>query len=204
MLERVLVDESLFTQNVSPEMLPNDGIERRVLITEQQLEQRVSELGRQISEDYKDKNPLLIGVLNGSFIFMADLAKKLDPDLGEEFEFMQISSYNGTESSREPKIIKDLNTDIGGRNVLIVEDVVDTGYSMDALLKILAERNAASVKICALLSKPEMREVEVPIAYLGFEIPKVWVEGYGLDTDKKFRGLPFVVYRVPHDLQKAN
>ncbi|MBI1864122.1 hypoxanthine phosphoribosyltransferase [Candidatus Woesebacteria bacterium] len=139
---------------------------------------------------------MLVGILKGSFIFLADLARKLDPTLQAEVDFMAVTSY-GTDqvSSRNPRIIKDLTTDITKRHVLLVEDIVDTGYSIDTLLGILKARNPASLKVCALVSKPDRREKEVQIDYLGFRIPDVWVEGYGMDTDERNRGLPNIAFR---------
>jgi hypoxanthine phosphoribosyltransferase len=178
------------------ERVPHDGVEREVLIDEKKAAKRINELGKQISQDYKGKNPLLVGILKGSFIFLGDLFRKLDPDLQAEVDFMEVSSYGGKqESSRQPKIGKDLSTNIDGRHVIVVEDIVDTGYSFDSLLKILKARNPASLKTCALVSKPDRREVDVPIDYLGFTIKDVWVEGYGMDTDQKNRGLRDVVFR---------
>lgn len=176
--------------------LPNDGIERTILIEEEKIAQRVKSLADEISKDYKDKDPILVGILKGSFVFLADLTRELDPDLQVEVDFMEISSYGtGQESSREPKIAKDISTEIQGRHVIVVEDIVDTGYSFDTLLAILRARKPASLKTCALVSKPSRREIEVPIDYLGFEIENVWVEGYGMDTDQKNRDLPDIVYR---------
>ena len=164
----------------------------KVEISEAQIKERIREMAKEISKDYKGKDLLLVSVLKGSFIFAADLIRELDLE-DNEVDFMAISSYNGeTESSKNPRIIKDVDTDIRGRNVLIVEDIVDTGYSFETLTRILSARNPASLKTCALLSKPERREVEVPIDYLGFEIPNFWAEGYGLDTNQKGRGHRFI------------
>jgi hypoxanthine phosphoribosyltransferase len=136
-----------------------------------------------------------VGILKGSFVFMADLARELDPEIQPEFDFMAVSSYNGKKSSGQPKIEKDLNIDIKDRNVLVVEDIVDTGYSFETLLKILKARNPSTLKTCALLSKPDRREVDVPVDYKGFEIPDKWVEGFGLDTDQLNRNLPDIWHR---------
>jgi len=169
---------------------PNDDIAREILIDSETIEKRVGELGQILSNDYYNKKPVLVGVLKGSFIFLADLIRELDPDLQAEVDFMAVSSYKGTVSSREPKIEKDLSINIDGRHVIVFEDIVDTGYSFYTLLRILSARNPASLKTCALLSKPNAREIEVPIDYLGFEIENEWVEGYGLDTNQQYRGLP--------------
>jgi len=169
---------------------------QEVLFSREEISMRVAELGKKISEDYKDKRPLLVGILKGSFIFLADLAREIDPDIGAQIDFMEVSSYGaGKESSGDPKIVKDVSQDIRGRNVIVVEDIVDTGYSFATLLAILKSRGPLSLKTCALLSKPDRREVDVPIDYLGFTIKDEWVEGYGLDTDQDFRGLPDIVFR---------
>lgn len=176
--------------------LPNDGVQREILISEEKIAKKVKELGERISEDYKGKKPILVGILKGSFVFLADLFRELNPDLQAQVDFMEISSYgNSTESSRSPKIGKDLSTNIEGRHVIIVEDIVDTGYSFKTLLNILNARNPASLKTCALVSKPDRREVDVPIDYLGFEIENVWIEGQGMDTNQLNRGLKDITYR---------
>lgn len=171
-------------------------LNQEILLSREIISERVAELGRQISEDYKDKKPLLVGILKGSFIFLADLIRNIDPAVGAQVDFMEVSSYgSGKESSGDPKITKDLGIDIRGRNIIVVEDIVDTGYSFNTLLAILRSRGPASLKTCAFLSKPDRREVDVPIDYLGFTIEDKWVEGYGLDTDQDFRGLSDIVYR---------
>lgn len=171
-------------------------VEREQLVSKDQIATRVRELGEQITKDYKDKNLLLIGVLKGSFIFLADLVREIDLD-DIEIDFIGISSYGQkTESSRAPKFTKDTSINIEGRNILIVEDIVDTGYSFKTLIAILKSRNPSSIKTCALLSKPDKREVEVPIDYLGFTIGDKWVEGYGIDTKEKFRGQPNITSRT--------
>lgn len=161
-----------------------------ILLSEAVIRERVKALASEISEDYQDKKLLIIGILRGAFIFAADIIRELSeklPDL--EVDFIALSSYSdGEESSRAPRIEKDLNTNIEGWDVLIVEDIVDTGYSFDKLLKLLLSRNPSSLKTCVLLSKPGRREVDVDIDYLGFNIEDRWVEGYGLDTLQKGRG----------------
>jgi hypoxanthine phosphoribosyltransferase len=155
------------------------------------------QLKNKISNQYQKtirQSPILVRVLKGSFIFSEPYEN--GPDLQAEVDFMEVSSYGSKqESSRQPRIGKDLSTNIDGRHVIVVEDIVDTGYSFDSILKILKARNPASLKTCALVSKPDRREVEVPIDYLGFTIGDVWVEGYGMDTNQKNRGLPDVVFR---------
>ena len=171
-------------------------VEREQLVSKDQIALRVHELGEQITNDYKDKNLLLIGVLKGSFIFMADLVREINLN-DIEIDFIGISSYGQkTESSRAPKFTKDTSINIEGRHILIVEDIVDTGYSFKTLLAILNSRNPASIKTCSLLSKPDKREVEVSIDYLGFTIGDKWVEGYGIDTKERFRGQPNITSRT--------
>lgn len=163
------------------------------LISENDIKERVMELGREISDDYDDSDPVvLIGVLTGATIFQADLAREISLEK-LEIDNIAISSYDGTQSSRIPRILKDLTHPIEGKHVIICEDIVDTGYSMAKLLEILMTRGALSVRICALLSKPERREIDIPIHYLGFEIPDKWVEGYGLDSDGKGRNRKNIV-----------
>lgn len=171
-----------------------------VLFTKEQIQKRVKDLAQKIHKDYQNKDLLVVGVLKGAFVFVSDLIRELD-ELGLrdlEIDFIGVSSYgSGKESSKSPQITKDTDTNMENRHVLLVEDITDTGYSLDTLLKVLRLRNPKSLKICALLSKPSRREVEVPIDYLGFKIPNVWVEGYGLDTDQKNRGIKDIVYRIP-------
>lgn len=169
-----------------------------ILYSEEVIRARVKELALEIAEDYSGKKLLVVCVLRGAFIFTADLVRELAerlPDL--EIDFMALSSYgSGEESSHAPRIEKDLNTDIEGWDCLLVEDIVDTGYSFEKLLKLLQARNPKSLKTCALLSKPDRREVEVPIDYLGFSIKNRWVEGYGLDYKQKGRGRKDIVAKV--------
>ncbi len=164
----------------------------RVLIDEATLRARVAELGAQISADYADKTPLLVCILRGGVMFMTDLSRSLT--IPHHLDFMAVSSYGvGARVTRgQPRITLDLNTDIRGRHVLLVEDIVDSGHTVDHVLRVLQTREPASLKVCALLNKPSRREVYVPISYLGFEIPDVFVFGYGLDLDEYFRNLPFI------------
>jgi hypoxanthine phosphoribosyltransferase len=174
--------------------LPHDGIKREVLYTEEEISNRVKEIADKISEDYKGKAPVLIGILNGATFFLTDLMRNLDPDLSAEMDSIKISSYGmGQESSGKPEIGTDLKNDIEDRHVIIVEDIVDTGHSIHTVLPVIAEKKPASVKVCALMSKPDRREVDVPIDYLGFTIPDYWVEGGGLDSGEKNRGLRDIV-----------
>ena len=162
-----------------------------VLITTEQLQNRISELGAEIARDYAGKNPLLIGVLKGACTFLSDLMRAADIQLG--IEFMAISSYGASmRTSGEVRILKDLDVAIEGRHILVVEDIVDTGLTLNYLLANLKSRGAASVKLAALLDKFERREKKVPIDYLGFQIPDKFVVGYGLDFAERYRNLPFI------------
>ena len=172
------------------------------LYSGEEIHQRVKELAGEISKDYKGKNLLVVGILKGAFIFTADLIRELGeylPDL--EVDFMVISSYGkGEKSSKAPKIKLDLSIDIAGRDVLVVEDLVDTGYSFKKLLGLLSIRDPKSLKTCAFLSKPDRREVDVPIDYLGFTIEDRWVEGYGPDSNEKGRWRKNIVAKVKKNL----
>ena len=167
------------------------GIDR-VLITTQQLRERVSELGREISEEYAGKQPVLIGVLRGMLCFMADLMREVS--LPVSVDVMAVSSYspNGTEGSKSVRITKDLEGDIAGQDVIMVEDIVDTGMTLNYLLRYLWSRNPASVAVCTLLDKRVRRLANVPLRYVGFEIPDEFVVGYGLDYQERYRNLPFI------------
>ena len=161
----------------------------RILFSKEQLEKRVKELGATLSNDYKDKNPLLVCILKGSTLFYADLVRAMDIHLN--FDFMAVSSYGAeTRSSGEVKMIKDLDCSIADRHVIIVEDIVDTGFTLKYLTKLLCARKPASLKICTLLNKPSRREVDLTPDYVGFEVGNHFVVGYGLDYDEKFRNLP--------------
>jgi hypoxanthine phosphoribosyltransferase len=162
----------------------------QVLISEERLQARIAELGAAITRDYAGKKPVVIGVLKGSFMFMADLVRAID--LPVKVDFIGITSYEGTKSTGVVRITQDLSRSVDGKDVLLVEDIVDTGLSMRYLLDNLATRHPASVKVCALLEKPARARVKVPIEYRGFEIEDVFVVGYGLDHDGEGRNLPFV------------
>ncbi len=164
----------------------------QVLIDEESLNKRIKKLANQLNEYYEDKNELvLVGILKGSIMFMAQLAKSIK--INCTLEFMDVSSYgDGTESSGNVKIIKDLDTDISGKEVLIVEDIIDTGRTLDALRHSLIKRGANSVKIITLLDKPERRVIEIKPDWTGFKIPNEFVVGYGLDYQQKYRNLPFI------------
>lgn len=162
-----------------------------VLISEEALRAKVRELGTQIAADYEGKNPLLVSVLKGATIFVADLIREMDIPLG--IDFIATSSYgNGDASSGVVRILMDLESSISGRHVLVVEDIVDTGNTLNYLLHLLSSREPASLKLCVLLDKPERREVEVKADYTGFQIPDLFVVGYGLDYAEKYRNLPFI------------
>jgi hypoxanthine phosphoribosyltransferase len=165
----------------------------KVLIDEETLMSRVRELGREITEDYANEKEelVLVGILKGSVMFMADLAKSLK--LPVSFDFMSVSSYgSGMASSGNVRILKDLDHDISGKNVLIVEDIVDSGNTLSYIKESLLKRGAHSVKIVTLLNKPDRREKEVVVDYEGFEIPNVFVIGYGLDFAERYRNLPYI------------
>jgi len=163
-----------------------------VLITEEALRAKVEELGQAISRDYAGKDVLLIAVLKGATIFLSDLMRQIS--IPHEIDFMAISSYEGksTESTGVVRIIMDLETNIKDRNVLIVEDIIDSGYTLQYIIENLETRRPASIHICCLLDKPERREVDIPIDYLGFSIPNRFVVGYGLDYDSIYRNLPYI------------
>lgn len=164
----------------------------RVLLDEETIAARVRDLAARVSADYADSDDLvLVGVLKGAFIFMADLARHLS--VPHRVDFIALSSYNkGAVSDGAVRLIMDTRTNLTGRHVLIVEDILDTGYTLDYLLRIFRAREPASLRTCVLLSKPERRKIEVPVDYLGFEIPDVWVVGYGLDYADRFRTLPYI------------
>ncbi len=165
--------------------------ELEVFLTEEQIQKRVAELGAQISRDYEGQDLHLVAVLKGSVVFLADLMRHIT--IPHSIDFMATSSYGATtESTGIVRILKDLDMPITERNVLIVEDIVDTGYTLDYLRRILLERAPASLKIVCLLDKRERREVDVPIDYVGFEIPNAFVVGYGLDYAELYRNLPYI------------
>ncbi len=171
----------------------------RVVVTEEALRTRTAELGAQITADYAGRPPLLVGVLKGGFVFMADLARCID--LPVEFDFMAISSYGSTtKTSGVVRIVKDLDADLTGRHVLIVEDIVDSGLTLAYLRRNLAARGAASVAVCALLVKDGLQREDPDLAYVGFHIPAEFVVGYGLDVAERFRNLPYIcVYHEDTD-----
>jgi hypoxanthine phosphoribosyltransferase len=166
----------------------------RVLLDEETIQRRVQELADEISADYAgihNEDFLLVGVLKGSFIFLSDLARRLT--VPHRVDFIALSSYQEkAEATGEVRLIMDTRADIAGRHVLVVEDILDTGYTLDYLERLFGARQPASLRSCVLLSKPERRKVDVRVDYLGFEIPDVWVVGYGLDFADRFRTLPYI------------
>lgn len=163
----------------------------KVMISQDELEKGVSRLAEEVNRDYKGKEVIVLGILKGCFVFMADLIKKLDCDVS--VYFMEVSSYfDGTVSTGKIKIKKDVDVDIKGKDVLIVEDIIDSGNTLTQLKEVLAEREPASVKICTLLSKPSRRQVELEADYTGFVIEDKFIIGYGLDCGERFRQLPYI------------
>jgi len=161
------------------------------LVTQEDLERRVRELGEQISRDYAGKDLFLVGVLKGAVFFLSDLMRSLEVPC--EVDFMAVASYgSSTDSSGVVRILKDLDATIEGKDVLIVEDIIDSGLTLSYLLRTLQAREPRSLEVCALLTKPERREVDLPIRYTGFEIPNKFVIGYGLDHAERYRNLPYV------------
>ncbi len=164
---------------------------KSVLITEKQLDKRIAELGKLLTDDYAEKKPLLICPLKGSVIFFADLLKEIK--IPCEIDFMAVSSYNSnTVSSGNVKILKDLTIDIGKRHVIIIEDIIDTGNTLSELKALLQGRNPASLKICTLLDKPSRRVKQISPDYCGFTIPDLFVIGYGMDLNEEYRNLPYI------------
>ncbi len=171
-------------------MIDNSDI-AKVLLTEEQIKEIIKDLGKRITEDYEGKNLLLVGVLKGSTVFMADLMREIKVHC--KIDFMAVSSYgSGTSTSGSVKIIKDLNIDLTGYDLLIVEDILDSGITLSNLREMLSTRKPASFKICTFLDKPERRKADVKADYVGAEIPDAFVVGYGLDYDEKYRNLSYL------------
>ena len=167
--------------------------EVKVLIDEQKLQARIDEIAKQIGEEYKNKEIILICILKGSIFFTVDLARKIKEDI--KLEFIRVSSYyEGTESTGEIKMKLDLKDSIQGKDVIVVEDIIDTGRTLSYLMEYLKMKRPNSVKLCALLDKPERRVIDVKVDYTGFQIPDKFVIGYGLDWDEKYRNLPYIGY----------
>jgi hypoxanthine phosphoribosyltransferase len=169
----------------------------RVIVTEEQLQTRIKELAAQVEKDYDDKDLLLVGVLKGAVMAVADFSRALQRHV--DMDWMAVSSYgSGTKSSGVVRILKDLDRDITGRNVLIIEDIVDSGLTLSWLKSNLESRGVGSVEILSILRKPEAAKIEVNVKYVGFDIPKDFVIGYGLDFDEKYRNLPFIGVLAKH------
>ena len=173
-----------------------------ILVTEEQLKSKVNELGAQITKDYEGRDLLLVSILKGSVVFMADLMRAIRMPCG--IDFMVVSSYGGanTTSTGLVKIVKDLDQDLSGKDLLIVEDILDTGITLSHLVPMLKLRNPASVRLCTILSKPSRRKADIVPDYLGFEVPDEFVVGYGLDYDEKYRNLPYVGVLKPEVYSK--
>lgn len=173
----------------------------RVLLSKEELDETVKNLGRQITEDYKERNLLLVSVLKGSVVFMADLMRAID--IPCRIDFMSVSSYgSGTKTSGTVRILKDLDIDIEGYDILIVEDILDSGKTLSYISEILLARNPKSIRICTLLDKPDRRQVDLTAEYTGMTIPDEFVVGYGLDYAEKYRNLPFVGVLKPAVYEK--
>ena len=181
-------------------MTMHDDIQT-VLVTEEQLQAKVAQLGARISQDYAGKDLLLVSILKGAVVFMADLMRAVS--IPCSIDFMVVSSYGGTntETTGLVKIVKDLDADLTGKDVLIVEDVLDTGVTLSNLVPMLKMRNPSSVKICAILDKPARRKTDIAADYRGFEVPDAFVVGYGLDYNEKYRNLPYVGVLKPEIYQ---
>ncbi|MBP3623058.1 MAG: hypoxanthine phosphoribosyltransferase [bacterium] len=162
----------------------------RILISEEEIQKKVAEMGKKISQDFRDKDPLFVGVLKGCFIFMADLMRYVD--IRCSMDFMAVSSYSGTSSTGAVKINKDLSEDIEGRHVIIVEDILDSGVTLSYLKQYLMVRKPASISIATLMDKPARRKADVYADYSCFEIPDAFVVGYGLDYNERYRNLPYI------------
>ncbi|MCR4432242.1 MAG: hypoxanthine phosphoribosyltransferase [Tepidanaerobacteraceae bacterium] len=173
----------------------------KILISEDQIKKRLKELGEKITADYNGKDKfLLVGVLKGAVIFMSDLIRQIELPL--QVDFMAVSSYGAsTESSGVVRILKDLEENVEGKNLLIVEDIIDSGLTLSYMYSILKSRKPASIKICTLLDKPSRRRVDIKVDYLGFEIPDYFVVGYGLDYNEKYRNLPYICVLKPEIYQ---
>ena len=162
-----------------------------VMISEEEIANKVKELAKQIEKDYEGEQLLVVGILKGASVFVSDLIRKIDLDVN--IDFMSVSSYgNGTESSGTVRILKDLDVDIAGKNVLIVEDIIDSGLTLSNLVKELKIRNPKSLKLCTLLDKPQRRTSNIPVDYVGFVIEDKFIVGYGIDWEEKYRNLPYI------------
>jgi hypoxanthine phosphoribosyltransferase len=178
-------------KNILKGVLVMGSIVKDTLLSEEQIQNKVKELGEQISKDYEGKDVIFIGVLKGSVVFISDLIRKMS--INVTMDFMAVSSYgSSTETSGVVKILKDLDSDIEGKDVIIVEDIIDTGITLKYLCEYIKARGPKSLKICCLLDKPERRRVDIPVDYIGFSIPDEFVVGYGIDYAERFRQLPYI------------
>jgi len=166
------------------------------IISSDAIQHRIKELGQQITQDYKGRPLVMIGILKGAFIFLADLCRAVEIDM--EIDFVRLHSYgSGMESDGKVRITKDIELDISGKDVIVVEDIVDTGYTLEYLIEVLKLHKPASVKICCLIDKKERRKVDVQVDYVGFDVKKGFLVGYGLDYDERYRHLPAIYHLVP-------
>jgi hypoxanthine phosphoribosyltransferase len=196
------VEDAVIVSDVTPHAEAYERDIERVLITEAEIQQKLRELGDRITEDYTGKDLLLIGVLKGAFVVMADLARHIR--LPAETDFMAVASYGAaTKTSGVVRILKDLDHDLEGRDVLLVEDIVDSGLTLNYLLKNLRGRRPNSLEVCALLKKTGIQRVHLDVRYVGFEIPPDFVVGYGLDFAEKFRNLPYIATLKPEAYANA-
>ncbi len=169
---------------------------KEILIDEQQIKEKCAELGQAISRDYMGKSPILVTVLKGAVVFLADIIRCIDIPI--ELDFMVISSYgSGTRSPGNIKIVKDIDISLEGKDILIIEDILDSGQTLFHLTQMFKERNPASIKICTLLDKPSRRKADIKSDYVGFEVPDEFVVGYGLDYDERYRNLPYIGILTP-------
>lgn len=167
--------------------------EIKILIDEEKIHERIDEIAKQIKDEYKNREIIFVCILKGSIFFTVDLARRIDADI--KLEFIRVSSYNdGTESSGEIKMILDLKDSIEGKDVIVIEDIIDTGRTLSYLIEYLKMKKPNSIKLCALLDKPDRRTIPVKADYTGFKIPDKFVVGYGLDVDEKYRNLPYIGY----------
>jgi hypoxanthine phosphoribosyltransferase len=171
-----------------------------VLLSEREIKDRIAELGRELATDYKDKNPLLVALLKGAWVFLADITRAMKIPL--EVDFMSVSSYGDGMQSTEVRILKDLDSHVVGRHVIIVEDIIDTGYTLAKIKEIFAGRGVASLKVCSFLDKPSRRKVDVRGEYIGFEVEDKFVVGYGLDFAQRYRALPYVGVASPENSEE--
>ena len=173
----------------------------KLLVSEEDIQKRVKELAKQITKDYRDKSPIFIGILNGCYVFMADLLREIDLDV--EVDFVKIRSYEADSSTGTIKFRKDISADINNRHIIIVEDIIDSGFTINFLVNRLRGSGPKSVAVASILFKKEVAKIDFEVDYVGFEIPPEFVVGYGLDYDEKYRNLKDVMVLEPKDLEKA-